>query len=127
MNFEEALVVELKTISELNSKLYPLTTIPKKKAPYLIYETGDRQEIRTHDGYEDYGPQRCTLDILGRTYSEMKSVSALVEAKVKGFVHRKVGVTGPLIQNLEFEEYNPEIFEEQVKLFRKVIEFTVFY
>jgi hypothetical protein len=127
MNFEEGLVVELLAITELNNRVYPLHAKPRIKPPYLIFEIGDRQEDRTHDGYEDYGQQRCTLDLLCKSYAELQTVAPLVEAKVKSIVHKQVGESGPFIQNLEFEEYNPEMYEEQVKLYRKVIEFIVFY
>jgi hypothetical protein len=127
MNFEEGMVVELLTITKLNNRVCPLHATPRIKPPYMIYEIGDRQEDRTHDGYEDYGAQRCTLDLLCKSYTELQTVGALVETKVTSIVHKQVGGSGPFIQNLEFEDYNPEMYEEQVGLYRKVIEFTVFY
>ncbi len=125
MDFEQALCEELSIITGIT--VWPLNPPEGQSAPYMTYETGDRAEIKTHDGFGDSGPLECTVDIYAITYPEIKTFSASVEGKIKTFMHRSIGTGGPYIQNVTFEDLFPEMYEPNVDLYRKSITFTVFY
>ena len=83
MDFEKALRAELITISGLENKVYPVNAPEGTTAPYATYESSDLAEIKTHDGFSKNGTLECTVDILGKTYAEMKTVSRATKAKIK--------------------------------------------
>ncbi len=126
-SFEKALTTELDTITQLGNRVYPIAAPSKSPTPYVAYETSGRHELRALSGSLDAGELTCSLDIVGKSYSDMKATEALVRAKLKTFEGRVIGTGGPLIQSLVFAEYNPEMWEQEVDLYRKVLEFTVFF
>ena len=127
MNFEEALKIELESVTGLNARVFPINAPDGFASPYCIYETSGKAEDKTYDGYLDTGRLTCTVDVIADTYTSMKSYGDLVQAKIKTFQSRIIGSTGPYIQDLTFDELNPELFETQIDKYRKSIGFTVYY
>lgn len=127
MTFEAALRAELITITGLSNKVYPVNAPEGTAAPYVTYESGLLDEEKTLGGFLTSGSLECSLDVLGATYGDMKSYSKAVKAKVKTFVNRTIGTGGPFIQDIEFAELAPELYESEVNMYRCIITFTAYY
>jgi len=131
MTFEEALVLELEAITELNGKVFPLNAQDAEgnpvEAPYLIYVSSEGQYDKCLNGFLDMKEVSCELNVLHKTYRNMKLLSRQVVAKLKSFEGRIIGVDGPMIQELVFENDSPELYEEQPELYRKIINFRIYF
>lgn len=131
MTFEGALVTELETITELNGKVFPLNAQDAEgnpvEAPYLIYVSSEGQYDKCLNGFLDMKEVSCELNILHKTYRNMKLLSRQVMAKLKSFEGRIIGIDGPMIQELVFENDSPELYEEQPELYRKIINFRIYF
>lgn len=125
MNLEQALFAELKTISGVS--VHSMNAPEGTPAPYMTYETSDLNEDKTLNGYLTTGTVDCTVDVLCATFPLMKTTSNLVKAKIKTFQSRVIGTLGPYIQNLTFSESNPEMYEPEVNLYRKSINFKMYF
>lgn len=125
MAFEEVLTTQLKTVSALSSRVYPVTGVQGCVAPYLVYLQSSKHEYEKLTGYTGVSISRYELNILHSTYSGMKSVAASVVALLKTFQGN--AVSGLFIQALSFDEDSPELWENEPQLFRKIINFEVIY
>lgn len=131
MDFEDALTTELVSISGLTDKVFPLVAKGKKKTgnptpivvPYLIYKSSEGLEEKSLTGYDlDIKRVDCEINIIHKSYDDMKILTRLVLAKVLSFQSRVIGTGGPYIQNVIYE--NPvELYEEKPDLNRCVINF----
>jgi len=130
MNFEPALAQELKSIAALENRIFPLTapeTSFDLTKPYLIY--GSSEGLRTKEisnGYQSGKTVRGELNVIAPRYSEMKSITAEVIDLLVGMELRHIGTNGPFIQELTYEE-PVELYEDQPKLYRCVIDFEVYF
>jgi len=131
LNFEQALVVELKTVSGLSTKVFPVNAPEGTAAPYVTYDSDDQNWEKALDGFLTSGPLHCTVDVLHTSYPNMKNLAALVKAEIASWIMSTIGastgVTGVYIQDVTFDELLPELFEPAVNLYRKVIGFTVYF
>jgi hypothetical protein len=133
MNLEDALSIELRSITEFSKEkdettiynIYPLNAPEGVEAPYLVYLSGELMEVKSLDGFISYGNVNIELNILALEYSDMKDLSKKVLTLIKTFLKRKIGDDGPYIQNLTLDPDSPEMWEEQVKLYRKIISFNI--
>lgn len=125
MNLEESLYAELKSIVGIT--VWPMNAPEGTVAPYVTYETSDLSEDKALDGYLSHGNANCSVDVFGATFPLMKSTAALVKAKIKSFEGRVIGTQGPSIQELTFSESNPEMYEPEINLYRKSINFKVYF
>jgi Ribonuclease G/E len=55
----------------------------------------------------------------------MKALAKQVINKLKTFELRVIGINGPYIQELTFDDNSPELYESEIFLYRKIISFTV--
>lgn len=130
MNFEAALTIELKTITALNNRVYPLTapeTSFDLTQPYLIY--GSSEGLRTKtigEGYQVGKMVRGELNVIAPRYADMKSITSSVIEKMISFEGRIIATTGPFIQELLYSE-PVELYEDAPKLYRCVIDFEVYF
>lgn len=130
VNFEAALTQELKTnIAALENRVYPLAA-PEANAgqgvPYLIYGSSEGLRDKTYDGYLKSKAVQCELNIIAERYSDMKAITKQVVALLIGFERRQIGTGGPLIQELTYQQ-PVELYENQPKLYRCVVECTVYF
>ncbi|MCV4233307.1 DUF3168 domain-containing protein [Virgibacillus sp. LDC1] len=126
MNFEEALAFELETIPRLKGKVYP-GFLPGKTAPYLVYLSSPG--LRTKQlgsGYLVGREVSPTLNIITTKYSDLKPLSDQVVDIILSFQGRKIGVDGPYIQEVTYQEPT-ELYESEPNLYRCVIEFQVYF
>lgn len=130
MNFEPALAQELKSIAALENRIYPLnapeTSFDLTK-PYLIY--GSSEGLRTKEigrGYRTGKSIRGELNVIAPRYSDMKSITGQVIDLMVSMERRKIGTDGPFIQELTYGD-PVELYENQPKLYRCVIDFEVYF
>ena len=128
MNFEAALTQELKTISALQNRVYPLVA-PEATAgngvPYLVYGSSEPLRDKGLDGYLESGEIRAELNIIAKRYSDMKAITKQAVALLVGFEGRAIGTDGPFIQEIIYQS-PVEIYENQPDLYRCVVEFSAF-
>lgn len=124
--FEESLRTELSAITGLTNKIYPLTAPPGTAAPYVAYESSGLNEDKVLEGFLESGTTDVTLHIVAVSFASMKSYAALVKTEIKSWLGNQMS-SGPVIRNITFGESSPELYEPEVNLYRKIIDFTVHY
>lgn len=127
MTFEEALGKELEGIEGLSEKVFPLNAKEGTKAPYLIYVSSEGLYNKDLEGYQDTKEVSCEVNTLNTRYDNMKALGKAVFNKLKSFEGREIGIDGPYIQEVIFDDNCPEVYEEQVKLYRKIINVRFYY
>lgn len=130
MNFEAALTAELKTITALNNRIYPLTA-PEQPfdltTPYLIFITSEGMRTKTiGEGYQSGKAVQGEVNVVSPLYNTMKSITASVLDRLINMEQRTIGTGGPFIQEFTYEE-PVEMFEDKPKLYRCVIDFSVYF
>jgi len=129
VEFEPALVQELKIIPALGNRIYPLDA-PEATAgngvPYLIYGSSEGLRDKTLGGYLDSKEVRAELNIIAARYADMKSITKQVIAILLSFEGRQIGSGGPFIDELVYQS-PVEIYENQPNLYRCVVEFSAYF
>lgn len=129
MRFEPALVQELKSITALGGRVYPLfapEAVKKNGVPYLIYASSEGLRDKSLDGYMRSREVRGELNIITERYSDLKAITKKVVALLIGFEGRQIGSDGPYIEEVTYQ-MPVEIYEAQPDLHRCVIEFQVYF
>ncbi|MGO4185209.1 DUF3168 domain-containing protein [Paenibacillus sp. TAF43_2] len=124
MEFEPALVLELREIEGFSSKIFPLVATEGVPAPYIAYSSSEGLREKNLSGYTNSKEIEVDLNIIAGTYKEMKRLTALVIDKLISFESRVIGKEGPFVQELKYER-PVELYEPLPKLHRCVIEFIV--
>jgi hypothetical protein len=124
MDFEEALRAELSSIIEINNKVFPLNAPEGTLAPYIVYVSSEGLQEKTLDGYLDSKEIECEINILHSGYGSMKALTKEVLSKILSFQGRVIGLEGPYIHDLTYEK-PAEIYENEVSLYRSVLEIKV--
>lgn len=127
MKFEEALEAELTVIAGLNDKVFPLNATKGTPVPYVVYVSSEGLPDKCFDGHLNSREVGCEINILASSYRNLKSLSKLVMDKLISFQGRIIGTDGPTIDNITFDDDSPELYEDQVKFYRKIINITVSY
>jgi len=129
LDFEPALVDELKTISALQNRIYPLYSpeaVKKNGVPYLIYASSEGVRDKSLEGYMQSKEVRAELNVIAERYSDLKAITKQVVALLISFEGRQIGTDGPLIDELTYQ-MPVEIYESQPDLYRCVVEFTAYF
>lgn len=127
-DFEQALTQELKSVSALGGRVYPLfapEAVKKNGVPYLIYASSEGLRDKSLDGYMQSKEVRAELNIITERYSDLKAITKQVVALLLSFEGRQIGTDGPYVGEAEYH-MPVEIYEAQPALYRCVIEFSVF-
>lgn len=122
---EAALRYELEKIPELKDKIYPTNAPEAESAPYLVYMTR-KNRGKTLEGNQNSRTCHVMLNILAGSYEEMNVITRKVENLIETFPLKTIGEEGLYIEDLTFDE-STEMYEDQLKLQRGVIPFTVYY
>lgn len=123
---EKALRYELNKIIEINNKIYPTNAPEGKAPPYLVYILGGYKRIKTFEGRTNSAEASYLLNILGGSYSEMKSLTDKVEKVINSFLENEIGAAGIYIEDLTIHD-KTEQYEHELKLYRGIIDVTFYY
>lgn len=122
---EKALRYELNKISELENKVFPTNAPEGKKSPYLVYITS-KKTAKDLDGVTKDRECYVMLNTLCNSYSQMKYIVKKIEDIVINLPLSNIGEDNLYIQDIDITDIS-EIYEEQLKLQRGIIAFTVYY
>ncbi|WP_195990006.1 hypothetical protein [Clostridium sp. D53t1_180928_C8] len=122
---EKALRDELNKVSEIENKIFPMNAPEGQKAPYLVYITR-KKHLKNLDGVTENKECYLILNVLCSSYSQMKDISKKIEVIITKFPLRTIGEENLYIQDIDLSDIT-EDYEEQLKLHRGIIPFTVYY
>lgn len=123
MTFEGLLKQELGKIKELNDNVYPLSVPESVNSPYISYCLAGGDYLETLDGSE---PLRLDyeVNILAEKYSIIKKLEKKVETVIATLKGQSTsdGTVKQVVLEVPIEQY-----EEQVKLQRANIKFSIYF
>lgn len=122
---EKALRYELNKVSVLENKIFPMNAPEGQKPPYLVYITSKRL-LKDLDGVTENKECYLILNVLCSSYSQMKDISKKIEDIIIKFPLKSIGAGNLYIQDIDITDIS-ESYEEQLKLHRGIITFTVYY
>jgi len=125
MTFEEALREELAKVSGLNNKVFPLTAPEKTPTPYLIYVSSEGRNEKYLEGYGKNIIKEVEINIIESRYSTLKSLAKLVKTQIENLEQTNL-TTNIFIEEINFDNFSPDLYEREVHLYRKVIPITIF-
>lgn len=126
VNFEEALIAELKTVSGLSGKIFPLHPPKGEPAPLAFFLGGGGEEFKAHDGYTGLVKTNYEINTVAKSYASMAYLGSMVNDKLKSFQSRAIGDGSVYIQNISVDEPD-KVYEEQVNLYRSSTQIIVTY
>ncbi|MDU2491696.1 MAG: hypothetical protein E7D27_14105 [Clostridium celatum] len=122
---EKALRYELNKVSELENRIFPMNALEGQKPPYLVYITSKRL-LKDLDGVTENKECYLILNVLCSSYSQMKDISKKIEDIITKFPLRTIGEENLYIQDIDLSDIT-ENYEEQLRLHRGIIPFTLYY
>jgi len=129
-DFEQALRAEIvAAIPALGGRVYPLFAPEATKhngVPYLIYASSEGLRDKSLGGYLKSKEVRAELNIIAKSYSDMKAITKQVIALLIGFEGRQIGTDGPFIEEVTYQ-MPMEFYESQPDLRRCLVEFSVYF
>lgn len=124
MNFEEALVYELSTITGLDGKVFPQNAQEGTEPPFAIYISSEGERVQTLEGYQDLTELSSEVHVVCKSYEEMKGYTKAVIDRLISFYGRAIGINGPAIKSFAYDEPTEDV-EEEFNFNRSVISFRV--
>jgi hypothetical protein len=104
MDFEQALVYELNTISGLSGKVFPQTAEEGTLAPFIVYISSDGEKIMTLSGPTNLTELVCEIHLATESYEQLKTLSKAVQDRLRSFFQRAIGENGPYIKSIGLSE-----------------------
>lgn len=105
MNFEEALVYELSSITGLEGRVFPLSATEGTNPPFVIYVSSEGEQLKSLNGYiDDINDVTCEIHVVAETYEHLKSLLKTVIEKLQSFFGRPIGVDGVTIKSFSYTE-----------------------
>lgn len=104
LNFEEALVYELGTISPLYERVFPLYAPEGIVPPFVVYVSSEGEQTATLEGYIDLTEIICEIHVVSFTYAEMKELVKQTIDKIQSFFNRSIGIDGVFIKSVFYEQ-----------------------
>lgn len=124
---EKALREELiKTIPELENRIYPTNAPEKATKPYLVYTRLNTDISKTLEGYEDDQALTFMFSIMAAKYGEMKSLAKQVEDFLTKLPHQIIGTEQIYIQDMDINNIT-EQYEHELGVNRGIIDFTIYF
>jgi hypothetical protein len=124
MDFEEALVHEFNKIPMIQGKVFPVFTGEGVDPPFLVYVPSEGTYERTLNDFTGMKVIECDIHVVGKTYSQMKSIIKEVITTIISFRGRTIGVGGPFIHTLRYEQPE-EMFEGDTWIYRASFDMTL--
>lgn len=126
MEFEQALTSELRSISGLTSKVYPLVSPDGTTPPFLVYRKSTGGLVKTMSGTTKTHNGNYEVDILAKTYADLQTLFGLVKEKVLSFAGRTVGTSSIYVQDVTIGNFI-EMYESEVKWHRINLEIKFYF
>lgn len=126
MTFEEALIVELDVITDLNHNIFPLCTPKDQKAPYLVFRKVGINYRKTLSGTSNKVEGTYDISVLSKSYAQLQQITNAVTSKLLSFQNRYIGTNGPGIENITVSLIG-DSYEPDVDLFRANMSVSVNY
>jgi hypothetical protein len=104
MDFEQALVYELNTITGLSGKVFPHMAEENTLAPFVIYISSDGEKIMTLGGPTNLTELTCEIHVVADSYEQLKSLTKAVIDRIRSFFQRAIGQNGPIIKSVSHVE-----------------------
>lgn len=131
---ETALRHELiQAIPELNNQIHPTNAPEGATGPYLVYARINTNKTKTLEGYTGDQALSYMFSIMATKYSDMVRVRNLVEKLLigdddsKGLAQREIGdATKFYIEDLDINNVD-ETWENELKVNRGIIDFTIYF
>lgn len=122
---EDAIVARLKTVAALGSRIYPVVGDKGCAIPFAAYQqTGEEQKQALSSGVglfeADY-----TVNILAKTYGELKSIKAAAQAAIEAMQGSAVG--GITFKKVSIKRDSKEFWDQNTDLLGKQLNFTLTY
>ncbi|TYP67695.1 uncharacterized protein DUF3168 [Paenibacillus methanolicus] len=118
------MVEEFASLPDVGDKLFPLAAPKETVAPYVVYGASPGLPVSTLTGYGSSKSLTVDMNVVASNYGEMKQHSDAALALLISFQGREIGEEGLFIQQLILEEPD-EIYEDETRLHKCVISFTV--
>lgn len=114
---EEEVTAAIETVAGLAGKVYPLNAPERAVLPYVVYVPSGTTEDDSLTGWIGSYDAEMEINVLHRSYKGMKTTAwAVVEALKK--------LSGAAVH---IQEEQPEIYEEEIGAYRKIIDLTLQY
>lgn len=151
MDFEQALIYELKSIPSLDATWIGTVASwnaadwswdqepPKRVSPlkspeytnsntsaFVIFSSTYGIQSKSLNGYYDGKSLRVEINAVAKRYAEMHSMEREIVELLISMEQRTIGVNGPYIQELTYQS-PVELYEDKPKLYRCLIDFEVYF
>lgn len=84
MNIAENLFNTLKTITQIDSRIYPLVLPQKPTYPAIVYQRVSSLDIGTIEGTESLDMGRFQIKVFSKSYKESVAIAELVKSAMQG-------------------------------------------
>lgn len=101
MTFEEGLRVELKQITELDNKVYPIVAPEVVKPPFLVFKKQNLKFVKTLSGHSTKAEGVYILTLIVNDYEELQILQENIKNKIISLLFKNVGDSGPYIQDID--------------------------
>lgn len=117
---------------EIEGKVFPVNAPSTEahgnivQAPYVIFNSTPGLKGKSLSGFHSDKTVEIELNIIGKNYPNMKNISGQVIDTIISFEQRRIGTSGPFIQEVSYE-MPTEHFEAEPKLYRCNVIFTFYF
>lgn len=124
---EKALRYELENrIPELENNIYPTNAPETSTKPYLVYARISTDPTKTLQGYTNDNTITFMFSCMATKYADMKALANKIEAFLKTLPGTTIGTEHILIEDIKINNIS-EQFENELKVNRGIIDFTIYY
>jgi len=112
---EAEVTAAIERVAGLAGKVYPLNAPERETLPYVVYVPSGTTEDDSLTGWIGSYDTEIELNILHRSYKGMKATAKAVTEALKGLSGAAVHI----------REEQPELYEEEIGAYRKIIGLTL--
>ena len=122
MTFDEGLREELKSIVNLNKRVYPIVAPEGIKPPFVVYRKSRSKYSKDLAGIITDVEGTYEIIVICDDYKTLDILIEEIKKKLIKVLFRRIGETGPIINNLELEDlgneyiYQPNAYKNSLLL-----------
>jgi hypothetical protein len=124
MALKEGLTAALEVVIG-TGKVHPLRADEDEKPPYAVYLQASRNEYQSLNGYEGLTKNEYEISVFHKSHSALCTIADSAVTALKALLGTMCG--GVFIQDIVVDENSPELYEPEVKLYRKIINLKIMY